>query len=113
MTGRPDQLKDLFCDPAIAARVADRGSIDGSLREVDESGDRGFFRSLCEVDGCFNQSGLDGVYEVGRIGAFHGFTDRVDLMEVTDYDIGTELFQGRCAVVLYMDHRADIVSAPN
>jgi hypothetical protein len=83
------------------------------LREIDDGGYGGFFCSLREVDGCFDQSGLDRVYEVSRIGVFHGLTDGVDLMEITDYYIGTELFQGRCAVVFDVDHRADIEPAPD
>jgi hypothetical protein len=95
VTGKARPVEDLFCDPAIAAGVADGGAIGRSLREIDDGGDGGLFCSLREVYSCFDQSGLNGINEVSRIGAFHGMTDGVDLMEITDYDIGTQLFQSR------------------
>ena len=92
VTGRPDQLRT--CSAIQLSRQEwDGSAIGGWLREIDDRRCGGLFCGLREVDGRFDQSRLDRVYEVSRIGALHGLIDGIDLMKVADYYLGAEFLQ--------------------
>jgi hypothetical protein len=50
---------------------------------------------------------LDWVDQICRLYAFHGLSDRIDVVEIAYHDFGTELFQSRRSIVFAVDHGAD------
>lgn len=105
---KPRPVEDFLGDEGIAARVARGVAIRRALRQVDDGLGACFLRGLREVHGRMNEAGLDGPDEVGRIDAFHGGADGVDLEEITEHDLGTQLPKSFRAGVLAVHHGANV-----
>ena len=106
--GSPDQFSTCSAMKLSRQELLVGEAIGRALRQVDDGGDARFLRGLGEIDGRMDQAGRDRPDKIGRIGAFHGGADGVDLQEIAQHHFGAELFQRLRPGVPAVHHRADI-----
>jgi hypothetical protein len=98
--GETGPIEDLFSDKGVPTRIAFRIPIGRSLGQIDDGGHARFPGGLREIDSRIDKPRRDRVDQIGRLYAFHGLADRIDIVEVAYDDFGTEFFQGGRSIVL-------------
>ena len=63
--------------------------------------------ALYEVHGRFDEAGLHGPREMGRIGPLHRCANGVDLEQVAEHDLRAECLQRIRSSIMLVNHRAD------